>query len=103
MACQPLLSMGFSRQESWSGLRCLPLGDLPNQGTEPESPAALALQADSLPLRHWESPIIYIIHTINSVYILKFPNKNAWCINVVPIPFQALEKEQPYRPSAREA
>jgi len=32
--------MGFSRQEYWSGLGCPPLGDLPDPGMEPESPAA---------------------------------------------------------------
>ena len=31
------LSIGFSRQEYWSGLPCPPLGDLPNSGTEPKS------------------------------------------------------------------
>ena len=40
------LSMGFSRQEYWSGLSCLPPGDLPDPGLEPRSPA---LQADSVP------------------------------------------------------
>ena len=30
VACQAPLSMGFSRQEYWSGLPCLPPGDLPN-------------------------------------------------------------------------
>ena len=30
IACQALLSMGFSRQECWSGLPCPPPGDLPN-------------------------------------------------------------------------
>ena len=29
------LSMGFSRQEYWSGLPCPPPGDLPDPGTEP--------------------------------------------------------------------
>ena len=29
VACQSLLSMGFSRQEYWSGLQFLPPGDLP--------------------------------------------------------------------------
>ena len=29
--------MGFSRQEQWSGLPCLPLGDLPDSGIEPKS------------------------------------------------------------------
>ena len=47
VACQAPLSMGFSRQEYWSGLLSPPLGDLPNLRTESVSPA---LQADSLPL-----------------------------------------------------
>ena len=34
-ACQVPLSMGFSRQEYWSGLPCPPLGDLPDPGIEP--------------------------------------------------------------------
>ena len=40
------LSMGFSRQECWSGLPFLSPGDLPKPGIEPESPP---LQADALP------------------------------------------------------
>ena len=43
---QAPLSLGFSRQESWSGLPFPPPGDLRNPGTEPRSPV---LQADSLP------------------------------------------------------
>ena len=39
------LSMGFSRQEYWSGLPCPPPGDLPKPGIKPRSPT---LQADSL-------------------------------------------------------
>ena len=38
--------MGFSRQEYWSGVPFPSLGDLPNPGIEPGSPA---LQADTLP------------------------------------------------------
>ena len=45
VAGQAPLSLGFSRQEHWSGLPCPPPGDLPNSGTEPRS---LALEADSL-------------------------------------------------------
>ena len=41
-----LLSLGFPRQEYWSGLPFPSARDLPNPGTEPRSPA---LQADSLP------------------------------------------------------
>ena len=33
--CQVPLSMGFSRQEDWSGLLCPPPYDLPDPGTEP--------------------------------------------------------------------
>ena len=48
-ACEAPLSMGFSRQEYWSGLPCPPPGHLPNPGMEPESPMSPAMQADSLP------------------------------------------------------
>ena len=37
-ACQVPLSMGFSRQEYWSGFSFPPPGDLPNTGIEAESP-----------------------------------------------------------------
>ena len=46
VAHQAPLSMGFSRQEYWSGLPVPSPGDLPNPGIEPRSPA---LQAGSLP------------------------------------------------------
>ena len=39
VAHQAPLSMGFSRQEYWSGLPFLSPGDLPNTGMEPTSPA----------------------------------------------------------------
>ena len=45
VAHQAPLSIGFSRQEHWSGLLLLPPGDLPDPGIEPRSPA---LEADSL-------------------------------------------------------
>ena len=52
VACQASLSMGFFRQEHWSGLLFSPPGNLPNPGIESigiESPVSLALQVDSLP------------------------------------------------------
>ena len=52
-AFQTLLSMGFSRQEYWSGVPCPPPGDLPYPGVKPGSPA---LQADSLPLSYLRRP-----------------------------------------------
>ena len=38
VACQAPLSMGFSRQEYWSGLPFPSPGDLPDPGIEPRSP-----------------------------------------------------------------
>ena len=46
IASQAPLSMGFSRQEYWSGLPCPPPGNLPNPGIEPRFPT---LKVDSLP------------------------------------------------------
>ena len=40
---QAPLSMGFSRQESWSGLPCPPSGALPNPGIKPRSLRSPAL------------------------------------------------------------
>ena len=45
IAHQAPLYRGFSRQEYWSGLSCLPPLDLPNPGIESRSPT---LQTDSL-------------------------------------------------------
>ena len=51
-------SMGFSRQEHWSGLPFLPSGDLHNRGIETTAQGAPALQVDSLLLSHLGSPQI---------------------------------------------
>ena len=45
IAHQAPLSMGFSRQEYWSGLPCPPPGDLPDPGIDPISLLPLALAA----------------------------------------------------------
>ena len=49
IACQAPLSMGFSRQEHWSGLPFPPPGHLPDPRMEPHG---LHWQAGSLPLSH---------------------------------------------------
>ena len=54
VACQAPLSMGFPKQEYWSGLPFTSPGDIPDLGIEPGPPA---LQTDSLPLSHLGSPI----------------------------------------------
>ena len=50
VAHQTLLSMGFPRQEYWSGLPFPPPGNLPDPGIEPESLASPDWQVVSLPL-----------------------------------------------------
>ena len=59
VAYQAPLSIGFSRQEYWSGLPFSSSGDLPDSGIEPTSPA---LQADSLLLSHEESTINMVLY-----------------------------------------
>ena len=49
-------SVGFSRQEYWSGLPFPSPGDLPNPGIEPRSPA---LQIDALPSEPPGKPLKY--------------------------------------------
>ena len=81
MGCSPQapLSMGFSRQEYWSGLPFPPLADLSNPGIKPESPA---LQ-DSLLLNHWGIPKIHMdlqlpftcFYFLLHPNFLKFPNE----------------------------
>ena len=59
VASQAPLSMGFSRQESWSGLPCLPPGDLPDPGTEPASLTSPALAGGfSTTSTTWEALVI---------------------------------------------
>ena len=50
VAHQAPLSMGFSRQEYWSGVPCPPPGDLRDPGVESRSPKSLTWQAGSLPV-----------------------------------------------------
>ena len=55
---QAPLSMGFSRQECWSGSPFPPPGDPPNPGIKPTPPA---WQEDFLPLSHPGSPTMSVI------------------------------------------
>ena len=59
VALQAPLSMGFSRQEYWSGVPFPSPGDLPNPGIKPRSPT---LQADSLLSEPRGKPSHHIIH-----------------------------------------
>ena len=59
VASQARLSMGFSKQEYWSGLPCPSPGGLPYPRIEPAPPVTPILQVDSLPLSHWGSLFIH--------------------------------------------
>ena len=70
IACQALLSMGFSRQEYWSGLPCLPPGDLPDPGIEPMSPTFSCISRQVLyHSRHLGNP-----GNVHSNFIHNSPN-----------------------------
>ena len=70
VAHQAPLSMGFPRQEYWSGLPFPSPGDLPNPAIEPRSPA---LQTDSLLLSHQRFPTlgISVLENTDISYITK--------------------------------
>ena len=58
VTCLAPLSMGLSRPEYWSRLPFLLPGDLPNPRIKPMTLVAPAMQADSLLLSHWGSPLV---------------------------------------------
>ena len=75
VACQAPLSLGFSRQEYWSGLPDPPPGDLSDTVIGLASPASPTLQVDSLPLRHQGSRIslstLYQNHAVQLLSLCK--------------------------------
>ena len=59
IARQAPLSMGFSRQEYWSGMPCPPPGDFSHPGIKPTFPVTPAVQVDSLPAKPLGKPKWY--------------------------------------------
>ena len=57
VACQAPLSIGFPRQEYWSGLPFPSSGGLPDPGMESRAPVVPALQADSFTTDPQASPL----------------------------------------------
>ena len=82
------LSMGFSRQEYWSGLPCSLPGDLPDPKTEPTSLMSPVLAGEFFTTGStWEAYIymcVYIyIHTYTHIYIYIYIYMiNPWCCKV---------------------
>ena len=63
VAHQAPLSMGFPRQEYWSGLPCPPPGDLPDPGIEPKHPVSPALAGEFFKeaLCEYSTDLFYIL------------------------------------------
>ena len=62
VAHQAPLSVGFSRQEYWSGLQCSPPGDLPDPGIKPASLTSPALAGGFFThWRHRGSPLAMVL------------------------------------------
>ena len=71
VAYQAPPSMGFSRQEYWSGLPFPSPGDLPDPGIEPRSPT---FQADALTSEPPGKPIcMYICIYTSPLFWISFP------------------------------
>ena len=81
VVCQACLSMGFPRQEYWSGLPFPSPGDLLDPGIEPKFPA---LQADSLPfeplgkLETWDMTISHAPFSCNTYKYQNSSNLVVW-------------------------
>ena len=71
---QSPLSMGFSRQEHWSGLPFPSPGDLPHPGIKPRSPA---LHVDSLPSEPPEKPLL---HDSSGIFMEASSWKRNWLL-----------------------
>ena len=82
VAYQAPPSMGFSRQEYWSGVPLPSPGGLPNPGIEPRSPA---LQADALPSEPPGRPLDREVHQ-NSSKELGFRGTQFCCITLFSAP-----------------
>ena len=71
---QSPLSMGFSRQEHWSGLPFPSPGNLPHPGIKPRSPA---LHVDSLPSEPPEKPLL---HDSSGIFMEASSWKRNWLL-----------------------
>ena len=77
-------SMGFSRQEYWSGLPFPPLGDLPSPGIEPTSPVSPALRGGFFTTATWEGLILWLVKPktgVKNVPKTKWLKKNSKAVH----------------------
>ena len=94
VARQVPLSMGFSRQEHWSGLPCLSPGDLPDPGISPMSPVSPVLASRFLttsatwktPYTHWKVKV----KSLSCVWLFATP----WTVGHQSPPSMAFPREE---------
>ena len=77
-AYQTPLSLGFSRQEYWSGVPLPSPGDLSNPWVEPESPASLALACRFFTTVPPGKPIYICICTYGDIYIYVYTHTHTY-------------------------
>ena len=99
VACQTPLSMGFPRQEYWSGLPFPSPGDLRDPGVKPASPA---WQADSLPLSHLGSLLngldwVQLEARLNGMFVLRKQNF-ILAVDFNPLQYSCLENPHDREP-----
>ena len=70
-AHQAFLSIGFFRQEYWSGLPCLSSGDLPDPESNPHLVSLLHWEMDSLPLAPPGKPASCYMITLMCCWMFK--------------------------------
>ena len=85
---QAPLSMGFSRQEYWSGLPYPSPGDLPDPRIEPMIAVSPVFRAGSLPADHLGSSEVYINSNLLFFYrtsqVLHYNNNCCDCLTILP-------------------
>ena len=85
IARQAPLSMGFSRQEFWSGLPLPSPGDLSNPGIKPVSPGPPTLQVNSFLVSHLVGIWFYFFSKMSQLslpHLLNTPSFPNWLIEL---------------------
>ena len=72
VACQAPLSVGFSRQEYWSGSPCPPPGDLPNVGIKPAFLSSSAMAGGFFTTIAWEAHHVLVLYSFMWSNIIPF-------------------------------
>ena len=87
VAHQAPLSIGFSRQEYWTGLPCPPPGDLPNPGIQPKSLVSPALAGEFFTTSPtWQAHILSSKGLTHSLYLHSILGHHLFIFNPALVP-----------------